>query len=153
MSGNDLNIRSATTGDIPALVALLSSLFSIEADFDIDTERQERGLSLMLERPDERCILVAESGGKVVGMLTLQVLISTAEGGPVGLIEDMVVDESVRGRGVGKQLLSAMEAWAWDHGLTRIQLLADSANTGALRFYEREGWHTTQLVCRRKKPQ
>jgi GNAT superfamily N-acetyltransferase len=151
MSANELNIRSATTGDIPALVALLSSLFSIEADFDIDTERQECGLALMLERPDERCILLAESDGKIVGMVTLQVLISTAEGGPVGLIEDMVVHESARGRGVGKKLLAAMETWAWERGLTRLQLLADNANTGALRFYEREGWDTTQLVCRRKK--
>ena len=36
---------------------------------------------------------------QVVGMITLQVLVSTAEGGHVGVIEDFVVASQARGRG------------------------------------------------------
>lgn len=36
-------------------------------------------------------VLVAETSGKVVGMATGQLTISTAEGGPALLVEDVVV--------------------------------------------------------------
>lgn len=45
----------------------------------------------------------------IVGMATIQTLISTAEGGRVGLVEDVVVDESFRGKGIGKLLLAGIE--------------------------------------------
>ncbi|MFW5870621.1 MAG: N-acetyltransferase family protein [Candidatus Sumerlaeota bacterium] len=153
MTLEDVTIRNATRDDLDALVALLSSLFSIEADFAVDFEQQRRGLEMMLARPDERWVMVAETDGRVVGMVTLQLLISTAQGGPVGFVEDMVIDENVRGMGVGRILLSAMEARAGEAGLSRLQLLADRENEGALRFYERAGWEETQLICRRKFPE
>lgn len=146
----DASIRSATSGDLGALVRLLDALFSIEADFRPDAERQRRGLALMLERPEERCVLVAERAGAVVGMVTVQLVVSTAEGGLSGLVEDMVVDAAERGRGLGRRLLEAAEAWAAAHGATRLQLLADRENAPALRFYEQMGWRPTQLVCWRR---
>jgi GNAT superfamily N-acetyltransferase len=144
------SIRDATTADLDALVRLLAALFSIEADFRPDAARQRRGLALMLERSDQRCVLVAERGGAVVAMVTVQLVVSTAEGGPAALVEDMVVDATERGRGLGRRLLEAAEAWAAAHGATRLQLLADRENAPALRFYERRGWRPTQLVCWRR---
>src|SRR5512147_48290 len=87
-------IRSATPADLDALVRLLGVLFSIEADFRPDPERQRRGLQRMLEDPARRLVLVAEVDGAVVGMVTVQLVVSTAEGGDSGLVEDMVIDEA-----------------------------------------------------------
>ncbi len=71
---------------------LLAELFSIEADFTVDPAVQRRGLQLLVGR---RPLLRAGGRGRgpVIGMVTLQVLISTAEGGPVGLLEDLVVGD------------------------------------------------------------
>lgn len=145
-------IRAARPGDIPQLSGLLTGLFSIETDFAPDVKRQIRGLSLLLAgTPGRACVLVAEQGGVVVGMTTLQTLISTAEGGPVGLVEDVVVRPDARGRGIGTQLVASIVDWARSHGLTRLQLLADRDNQTALAFYAARNWNSTCLICLRRR--
>ncbi len=146
----DYRIRPAATGDLPALVRLLAELFSIEADFVADGERQRVGLSLMLGDHRHRTVLVAERAGAVIGMVTGQLVVSTAEGGLSALVEDMVVEAEARGAGVGRALLAAVERWAADRGATRLQLLADRENAPALAFYGRAGWRSTRLVCLRR---
>jgi GNAT superfamily N-acetyltransferase len=148
----DLLIRPATAADLDALVRLLHVLFSIEADFRPDPARQRRGLALLLADPQRAAVLVAERSGAVIGMATAQLVISTAEGGPSALVEDVVVDERERGTGVGRRLLDALEAWASAQGASRLQLLADRENAPALRFYERLGWRGTQLIALRRSP-
>lgn len=145
-------IRTAVAADLSALVRLLRELFSIEADFTADADRQRTGLALMLTDPDRRAVLVAERAGEVVGMVTAQLVVSTAEGAPSAWIEDMVVDARCRGAGVGATLLDAVERWADAHGATRLQLLADRENGPALAFYDARGWSRTRLVCLRRAP-
>jgi GNAT superfamily N-acetyltransferase len=149
-AASSLRIRKGERADIPALVDLLRQLFSIEADFQVEPDKQAMGLELLLRHPGA-VIWVAENGGVVVGMITVQVLLSTAEGAPVGLVEDLVVAERWRRRGAGRQLLRAAEAWAAEQGLTRLQLLADSGNSTALAFYRNHGWFFTQLQALRKR--
>lgn len=144
-----IRIRSAATTDLDALVALLKVLFSIEADFAVDPQLQRQGLQQMLAQ-ERGCILVAEDQGRVVGMCTGQVVISTAEGGPALLVEDVVVHDDWRGKGVGRRLMAGLEQWAARQGIQRLQLLADLENKPALDFYDRLGWRTTQLVCLRR---
>lgn len=145
-------IRPAREGDLPALSDLLSALFTIEADFAPDRARQRRGLSALLNAGERACVLVAEERGQVIGMATCQVLTSTAEGGDVGLVEDVVVGAGRRGQGVGQALMRELELWAKGRRLLRLQLLADRGNRNALLFYERLGWRSTQLVALRRKP-
>ena len=148
----DIKIRDAALSDVEAMTVLLSELFRIETDFFADRRRQRRGLCLMLSGcRKHRCIKVAEANRKVVGMCTAQILVSTAEGGLVGLIEDMVVAADFRGRGVGRLLMAQIEEWAHAHALTRLQLLADRTNFSALEFYDKVGWHPTRMICLRRK--
>ncbi|HEX9401801.1 MAG TPA: GNAT family N-acetyltransferase [Anaeromyxobacter sp.] len=147
---SDVRIRCAQEPDLPALIRLLGVLFALEADFAPDPARQRAGLALMLDDPLRRAVLVAERDGVVVGMVTAQLVVSTAEGAPSALVEDLVVAAAERGRGVGRALAAAIEAWAVGRGATRLQLLADRENGPALAFYARLGWRTTQLVCLRR---
>ncbi len=148
----DAVIRDGQPGDVEALVALLQELFSIEADFAVNDMRQQKGLSMMLDGCGKhRCVKVAEAQGRIVGMCTAQILISTAEGGRVALVEDMVVDAQYRKMGIGRQLMAAIEAWAHKHHITRLQLLADRTNFSALDFYDKLGWHPTRLICLRRQ--
>ncbi len=145
-----LRIRRARASDLGSLVRLLGQLFDLEADFAPDRGRQRRGLALMLAAPRRRAVLVAERAGAVVGMVTAQLVASTAEGAPSALVEDMVVDAPERGRGTGRALLEGIEAWSRARGATRLQLLADDGNAPALAFYARMGWRRTRLVCLRR---
>lgn len=144
-------IRLAKISDLDALVGLLKELFTIEEDFAFDEVRQIKGLTRLLQNPERCYVLVAQHRDRVIGMCTMQILISTAEGGNVGLIEDMVVSSSFRGKGLGKILLSTMQKIAREQGLSRLQLLADHQNQPALDFYRKMGWSETQLFCLRMK--
>ena len=144
-------IRRAKHADISGMIRLLRILFSIETDFAFDEGKQQRGLEMMLGDPTNRCIMVVEFKQQIVGMCTAQILVSTAEGGIVALIEDLVVEEACRGQGIGRELLLSIEGWATARGARRIQLLADQNNTQALEFYKKMNWESTQLVCLHKK--
>ena len=148
----DITIRPARPEDIPRLCDLLSELFSLESDFSPDREKQERGLSLLVnDQPGASLILVAVAAETVIGVATIQTLVSTAEGGRVGLVEDVIVDERFRCRNVGTLLLEEIVAWSRKMGLTRLQLLADRDNHQALSFYDSRGWAATRLICLRKQ--
>jgi GNAT superfamily N-acetyltransferase len=143
-------VRLAAPGDLDDLTRLLGLLFALEADFAPDAARQRRGLGAMLSDPAHRGVFVAERDGAVVGMITGQVVVSTAEGGPSVLVEDLILEERVRGAGLGRALVSAIERWAGERGATRVQLLVDEQNQPALGFYRRLGWQPTQLRALRR---
>jgi GNAT superfamily N-acetyltransferase len=141
----------AQTSDIDALVGLLNVLFSIEQDFTPNEAAQRRGLELLLANPEHGQIFVARHPVEgVVGMVSAQLVISTAIGAPSAWIEDMVVREPFRGRGVGKLLLDQVREWAVLKGVGRIQLLADADNTPALDFYRHLDWQPTRLFAWKK---
>jgi len=130
------------------MVKLLRQLFSIEEDFVYNPVRQKIGLELLLSSA-HTTLLVAEMDGEVVGMVSGQVLISTAEGSPALLVEDLVVDEGMRGKGIGKALLTRVGAWGKQKNAERMQLLADCNNLKAIDFYQQSGWRKTSLICLR----
>lgn len=145
-----VRIGPADPADVPALSALISSLFELEPDFGANDSRQQAGLALLLADPERSLVLKAQAGTRVVGMLTVQLVVSTAQGGWSGLMEDVVVHQDWRRQGLGHQLVAAAEAWLLARGASRMQLLADQHNTAALDFYQGLGYGPTRMVCRRK---
>ena len=142
-------ITSANESDIPELIDLLGVLFSIEQDFTPDTDKQRRGLAALLASPTGHVAIARDANARAVGMATAQLVISTAEGAPSAWIEDVVVREDWRGKGLGRSLLDAVLAWARGQGAVRAQLLADLDNAPALAFYDRLDWQPTRLGARR----
>jgi GNAT superfamily N-acetyltransferase len=142
--------KEADESDIDELVSLLSDLFTIEKDFNPDLSKQKTGLNLLVNNHTSATIQVAKNAsGKVIGMVTAQLVISTAQGAASAWVEDMVVDEKHRGQGIGRQLLQRTLDWAKEHGATRAQLLVDLENTEALGYYKHLKWESTQLQARR----
>lgn len=137
-------IRRASYNDIPAMVNLLSELFTIEDDFTVDTEKHFRGLKLLLDTSNA-ILLVAQSDDRVVGMASLQTLVSTAIGEYVGLIEDVVVTDSHRGMGIGKALIEALIVESERAGLKRLALGADHRNHSAIAFYQKFGFTLSHM--------
>ncbi len=150
-------IRPASHQDLERMVSLLEKLFSIEEDFSFDRERQRIGLKMMLNNGRGRVIVACVPGPAVaareivVGMCTGQLTVSTAEGGPAVLVEDVFVHEDWRGQGIGKRLMREISKWAQVNGAGRLQLLADRENRSAIDFYARLGWKGTRLICLRKR--
>ena len=139
-------INLATVSDTPALSALLSILFTQEAEFQPDTAAQQRGLNAILSDPAVGEILVARQNGQIVGMVNVLYSISTALGARVALLEDMVVAPAMRGSGLGSQLLAAAIKHAKQRGCLRITLLTDADNYAAQAFYQKQGFEKSSMI-------
>ena len=115
-------IEPATIEDLPQLVELLVALFSEEADFKPDKDKQATGLRLILEQPKLGRIFVLRTDHTAIGMVNLLFTISTAEGGPVVLMEDVIVHPEHRRQGYGGRLLEYAVQFAREKGFKRITL-------------------------------
>ncbi len=146
----DITIRKAEESDATTLAAMIAELFSIERDFAPAPEKHAAGIRAILARAGDAAAFVAEEAGAPIGMVTVQLVVSTAEGGPSGLLEDLFVRGSHRRRGVASALVAAVEEWCRARGATRVQLLADATNADALAFYGERGYGKTNMVCRRR---
>src|SRR5205823_15032444 len=98
-------IEPATEADLDELSEMLVDLFAQEGDFRPDKERQVRGLRLIFEQPSRGRVFVQRRNGAIVGMINLLFTISTAEGGYVILLEDLVIHKEYQAKGYGSKLL------------------------------------------------
>ena len=144
MSQNNVVIRKAQHHDLIPMAELLEQLFCIEDDFTFDLNKQISGLRLLLKVPTAS-MFVAKVKNRVVGMITLQSLISTAMGEQVGLIEDLVVSSEYRGKGIGKSLLNSVINESERRGYVRLSLGADIRNTSAINFYHTHGFQASSM--------
>lgn len=146
-----VEISFATENDLPYLVELLAELFSLESDFNPDREKQLQGLRLILKAPDSGRLFVLRVEGRLVGMANALITVSTAEGGLVLLLEDVIVSRELRGRGLGRLLVEHVLEWARKNGLVRVTLLADQNNQAALDFYRKLGFEASSMKVLRAK--
>src|SRR5436309_8329744 len=103
---NHVVIEPATAEDLDELSDLLGELFSQESDFRPNKDKQLRGLRLIFEQPNRGRVFVVRHDEAIVGMINLLFTISTAEGGFVILLEDLVVHKKYQGQGYGSKLLN-----------------------------------------------
>jgi GNAT superfamily N-acetyltransferase len=146
-----MQIDFAGAADLDAMADLLVELFALEADFTPDRAKQLAALRRILDHPNHGRLFVLRDAGRVVGMANALISISTAEGGPVLVLEDVVVAASHRGSGHGRRLVDHVLAWAATEGMSRVTLLADRDNAAALAFYQRLGFEESAMVVRRFK--
>ena len=143
---NQTAIEPATIEDLPVLTDLLVDLFTQEADFEPDRAKQMRGLRLLIEQPSRGRIFVLRNNGRILGMINLLFTISTAEGGFVILLEDLVIQREFRGQGLGRQLLGYAIEFAKKKDFKRITLLTDRIEEGAHFFYKKLGFVESNMI-------
>ncbi|GAB4060591.1 GNAT family N-acetyltransferase [Uliginosibacterium sediminicola] len=94
-----------------------------------------------LHARDDVVLWVAELAGEVCAT-ALQVICADVMFGsqPFALIENFVVAESLRGQGIGRRLLAAIERDCAARQCSKIMLLSAQQRPAAHRFYERAGY-------------
>jgi GNAT superfamily N-acetyltransferase len=130
-------IRTATISDVAAMAALLAEL---------GYESTPEAVALRLHRltSDTRAlVLVAEKNGRVVGVATAHSVSVIHEDPDVAWLTSLVVDGSAQGRGVGRQLVEAVETWARSRGCVRLSVTTARDRNDAHVFYERCGFEWT----------
>ena len=143
-------IRQATIFDSSTILNLIQEL----ADYEKEPESVKLRVS-DIERygfdkhPMFKC-LVAEIGGKVIGMALYYQRFSTWRG-PTLHLEDLIVTDTYKGRGIGSQLYTEFIKIADEMGVERIEWNVLDWNSPAIKFYEKSGaiilhdWSTVQM--------
>ena len=139
-------IEPATIDDLPQLTELLFDLFTLEGDFKPDRAKHSRGLRLILEQPSRGRIFVLRQDGRILAMINLLFTISTAEGGFVLILEDVIVHRDHRHKGFGDRLLEYCINFAREKNFLRITLLTDRTNEEAQKFFKRHGFIDSKMI-------
>src|SRR5690348_14689615 len=139
-------IEPATEADLDELSQMLGELFAQESDFRPDKEKQLRGLRLIFEQPSRGRVFVLRRDGTIVGMINLLFTISTAEGGFVILLEDLVVHKQYQGHGYGSKLLQHAIDFARQKNFLRITLLTDRPENLAQEFFRHHGFVESSMI-------
>ncbi len=143
-----MEIVTAKTEDIEELAGLLGHLFAQEAEFHPDIDIQRRGIWMVLQNPSTGTIWVAREPQekRIIGMVMVLYTVSTALGGRVGILEDLVVLPEFRNQGIGTRLLRHASEQARQMGLLRLTLLTDGDNEPAQKLYQKLGWSRSEMV-------
>ena len=131
---NKISIRTARAEDIEALARLATQL-----GYSFTAEQIQDRFDRLHARPEEDVVIIAEVGDQVVGWVhahTYSLLVDA----PEVEIGGLVVDESTRGQGIGKQLMKAAESWARKQGYSSIYLRSNTIRTQAHEFYKQIGY-------------
>jgi len=150
----EVTIRPATAADEAALGRYGGALMRLHHQFDpqrfIRTEQPEAGygrfLVSQLDDP-ESVVLVAESGGDVVGYLFagLEPMSWKELRAACGFVHDVYVDERARRFHVGEKLVRAALAWCQARRAPRVVLQSAAKNESAQEFFERLGFRRTMV--------
>jgi GNAT superfamily N-acetyltransferase len=137
-----LEIRPARLEDVERIATLMIAL-----GYDVPVA----ALANRLDRREERReVFVATCGDAVVGWAAVCGDEPFVEGFGAHL-EGLVVDEAVRGQGVGARLLDATEAWARERGCAEMRVQSNVVRERAHVFYRRHGYATTKTQYQLRK--
>jgi len=138
---SDILVRDAEERDAPAVASLCGQL-----GYPTPTEAVASRMDRL--RPDGEAggaarVVVAVDGDTVVGLATVHLRYMINHEAPIGQLTLLVVDERVRGRGVGRILVAESEAWARARGCKRFVVTTALRRTEAHAFYEKLGFMHT----------
>jgi ribosomal protein S18 acetylase RimI-like enzyme len=132
MTGISLSFRSATGADAPEVAALVDAAYGPYVErIGVPPRPMTEDYAEVIEN---RRVTVAESEGTIVGVI---VLATDDEG---FLVDNVAVDPSRRGEGLGRALLELAEAAARRAGFDSIHLYTHEKMTENLAIYSRLGY-------------
>ena len=136
-------IRDATEADLPAVVELMRQL-GYPNDASEVTAAHRAALQALQHTPGQRLLVIEDERGRVVGTAQLMILPNLSRDAmPRAVIENVCVDESVRGRGFGELLSRYCIEQARAAGCFKVALTSNRVRAGAHRFWERQGFEHT----------
>ncbi|MFH1565817.1 MAG: GNAT family N-acetyltransferase [bacterium] len=103
---------------------------------------------------EKATILVAELQDSILGFVFVS--IRKVAGDPLlkersyAVVDNMVVEEKYRNKGLGRILLTEAITWAKIKGITKMELNVWEFNQNAINFYEKLGFETISRKMKKK---
>lgn len=131
-----IHIREATPQDIPLMMELIHELALFEkAPEEVVMTEDALLKDGFGESPSYICF-IAEFEDKAIGMALCYVRYSTWKG-RVLYLEDLIIKEAYRNKGIGSMVFEYLISFAKNSGYHRLQWQVLDWNQDAIRFYDR----------------
>ena len=128
-------IRRATDDDAPSIQSLYQELVG-----DNQIRVLPEQIATLAESPTS-FLLVAETDGTIHATALLNLCADVMYASqPFGVVENVIVSPDMRGRGLGKLLLTHIEQLATEHDCTKLMLLSGAARREAHAFFRNCGF-------------
>ena len=151
-------IRKAQIKDIPKIEDLLLQVCLVHHDgrpdiFKVGRKYSNDELNALIEDESRPILVCVDENDEVRGycfcIFQQHVENSVLTDIKTLYIDDLCVDESLRGKHIGKELYEAAVALARESGCYNLTLNVWSCNASAMKFYEAQGL-APQKICMEK---
>jgi ribosomal protein S18 acetylase RimI-like enzyme len=131
-----IQIRYCEVGDFEGVQKLLKQLWP-----DVNSNPAE--LQIVFERAvasEAQKLIVAIAENSIVGFCSLTLKNNLWQAGNLGVVDELVVDNQYRAKGIGKSLMEKITEAARENKCKRIELDSSIHRTAAHQFYEHIGF-------------
>jgi aminoglycoside 6'-N-acetyltransferase I len=150
MAGTEYAVRPLRETDLDEWLRLRKLLWDGNENEDHRSEMLD-----IIGHPETQLVLVADAGaGRLIGFLeaSIRPFVEDCETDHVGYLEGWFVESEHRRKGVGRELVSAAERWARQHGCTEMASDAEVGNDRSIAAHASLGYQeTSRLVHLRKE--
>ncbi len=129
----DISIHKLNQEEIDTFVSLLKLFEDVFEMKDFKMPPADH-LEKLLSKKDF-VVFVAKLNNQVVGGLTVYVLDQYYAEQPLAYIFDLVVNTELQRKGIGKQLISAVNSYCKEQGFEEVFVQADRVDQHAVNFY------------------
>jgi GNAT superfamily N-acetyltransferase len=134
-----IRLRPATAADLPGVLALYAQPDIDDGDI-LPVDAAERLFGRFADYPDYT-LYIAERDRDIVGSFALLVMHNLGHrGAPSGVVEDVVVDPRLHGRGIGQAMMRFAIERCRDKGCYKLMLSSNAKRERAHVFYEKLGF-------------
>ncbi|MGE5630198.1 MAG: N-acetyltransferase family protein [Caulobacteraceae bacterium] len=136
-----VEIRECKLDDLPEVILLMNELKEVASGGDQIEPENVRTIFLEMEKfPEIYLNLVAEVSGKVVGFISIIFYRTVFHKGGTALINELIITNSERGKGIGHSLIQRAKEEALARRLDEIEVGTEKTNLAAQRFYRKNGF-------------
>ena len=135
----DITLREAREEDLTELIDLYGQMG--QDDGSVLSCEDARLIFARFKNYPYYCLHVAELDGRLVGTFALLIMDNLGHlGTPTAILEDVVVDETLRGKGIGKRMMEYANDLCRQHGCYKMTFSSNINREAAHRFYESLGF-------------
>jgi len=150
MANLDIRIREAELEDLELIVDFISQKSEFDGAKNLLTATADKLQQTLFCQPPLVRVLLAEVGGKAVGFALFYSSYSSLLTQPCLWLDDLFVEDPMRGMGVGTALLKYLAQIAESTNCGRMEWTVNTGNAPGIAFYEKQGARILEniRVCR-----
>lgn len=140
-----MQTRIAQHKDFNALVRLSSELH----DRDMSSEVTPEEIDQFIDNPNRAIVCVVDEKDVVQGsaIVNLSYKFPNVE----CRLDEVIVSDRVRGQGLGRVLMDAVETWAWEHDADTIEFTSRPSREAANALYQKLGYKLRETNVYQKR--